>query len=65
MTGCFLAQGLSDSIAWGLRTSIDEDAGGVPILEALREYTARLDEALGKGAFRRFPWVDMQVLAAD
>jgi hypothetical protein len=50
---------------WYMRMSIDEDAGGVPVLKALREYTARLDEAFGRGAFRRFSRVDIQVLAAD
>jgi hypothetical protein len=42
--------------------SLDEDAGGVAVLNALRIYAARLDEAYGKNAFRRFSRADMQVL---
>ena len=47
---------------WYMRMSLDEDAGGVLVLDALRTYAARLDEAYGKNAFRRFSRVDMQVL---
>ena len=47
---------------WYMRMSFDDDAGGVPALNALRTYAARLDEAFGKNAFRRFSRADMQVL---
>jgi hypothetical protein len=47
---------------WYMRLSLDDDAGGVPVLDALRTYAARLDEAYGKNAFRRFSRADMQVL---
>jgi hypothetical protein len=47
---------------WYMRMSLDEDAGGVAVLEALRTYTSRLDEVYGKNAFRRFSRADMQVL---
>jgi hypothetical protein len=47
---------------WYMRMSLDEDAGGVPVLEALRTYATKLDEAYGKNAFRRFSRADMQVL---
>ena len=50
---------------WYLRMSFDDDAGGVPVLEALRTYTARLDEAYGKNAFRRFSRANMRVLSGD
>ena len=46
---------------WHLTMSFDEDAGGVPMLEALRAYTTKLDEAFGKNAFRRFSRADMGV----
>jgi hypothetical protein len=48
---------------WYMRMSFDEDAGSVPVLGALRTYAARLDEAYGKNAFRRFSRADMQVLS--
>jgi hypothetical protein len=47
---------------WYMKMSLDEDAGGVAVLNALRIYAARLDEAYGKNAFRRFSRADMQVL---
>ena len=47
---------------WYVKMSLDEDAGGVLVLEALRTYASRLDEAYGKNAFRRFSRADMQVL---
>jgi hypothetical protein len=47
---------------WYMTMSFDEDAGGVPAMNALRAYAARLDEAYGKNAFRRFSRADMQVL---
>jgi hypothetical protein len=46
---------------WTMTLTIDEDAGGVVALHALRGYSAKLAEAFGKGAFRRFSWADMQV----
>ena len=47
---------------WYMRMSLDDDAGGVPVLDALWTYAARLDGAYGKNAFRRFSRADMQVL---
>jgi hypothetical protein len=47
---------------WLIKISLDGEAGGSPALEALRFYTAALDEAYGKGAFRRFSRADMRVL---
>jgi hypothetical protein len=47
---------------WYMKMSLDEDAGGVTVLDALRAYAARLDEAYGKNAFRRFSRADMRVL---
>jgi hypothetical protein len=47
---------------WHVMMSLDDDAGGVPVLDALRTYAARLDEAYGKNAFRRFSRADMQVM---
>lgn len=50
---------------WYMRMSLDDDVGGVLVLDALRTYAARLDEAYGKNAFRRFSRADMQVLGSD
>jgi hypothetical protein len=50
---------------WIMTMAVDEEAGGARVLSALREYTARLDEAFGGGAFRRFSRVDMQILKGD
>jgi hypothetical protein len=47
---------------WYMTLSLDEDAGGVPVLNALRSYAANLDKVYGKNAFRRFSRADMQVL---
>ena len=47
---------------WYMKMSLDKDAGSVPVMNALRTYAARLDEAYGKNAFRRFSRADMQVL---
>jgi hypothetical protein len=47
---------------WYMTMSLDEDAGGTSVLDALRTYTAQLDDAYGKNAFRRFSRADMQVL---
>jgi hypothetical protein len=47
---------------WYMKMSLDENVGGVPLLEALRTYTSELNEAYGKNAFRRFSRADMQVL---
>jgi hypothetical protein len=48
---------------WLIRMSLAGEAGGSPALEALRNYAAALDEAYGKGAFRRFSRADMRVLS--
>jgi hypothetical protein len=48
---------------WLIRLTFGEQAGGVPVLEALRSYAASLDEQLDKGAFRRFSRADMRVLS--
>jgi hypothetical protein len=50
---------------WYMRMSLDDDVGGVLVLDALRTYAARLDEAYGKNAFRRFSRADMQVLDGE
>jgi hypothetical protein len=47
---------------WLVRMCFDEDAGSVPVLEALRQYAAKHGEAFGKGAFKRFARADMWVL---
>jgi hypothetical protein len=60
---------------WYMTMAFDEGAGGVSVLNALRTYTtkldeafgqnafsAKLDEAFGKNAFRRFSRADMQAL---
>ncbi len=47
---------------WFMEMSFDDDAGGVSVLEALRGYTARLNEEYGERAFRYFSKADMRVL---
>ena len=48
--------------AWKLIMSIDDQAGGGPVLGALQRYAVQLDEVYGKQAYRRFARVDMRVL---
>jgi len=48
--------------AWKLIMSIDDQAGGVPVLGALQRYAAQLDEVYGKQAYRRYARADMRVL---
>jgi hypothetical protein len=50
---------------WFMRMSFDDNVGGVSALEALRSYTAKLDERYGKRAFRYFSKADMRVLGKD
>ncbi len=50
---------------WLMRLSFDNDAGGVPALEALQSYTARLNEGYGHSAFRYFSKADMRVLSQE
>ena len=50
---------------WFMKMSFGDDAGGVPALEALRSYTAKLHEEYGKRAFRYFSSADMRVLSQD
>ena len=47
---------------WYLRLAFDDAVGGALALDALQTYAARLDEAYGKAAFRRFSRADMRVL---
>jgi hypothetical protein len=47
---------------WFIRLSFDGRAGGVPALEALQAYAARLDEWHDRNAFRYFSRADMRVL---
>jgi hypothetical protein len=47
---------------WFMKMSLDDDAGGVSALKALRSYTARLSEEYGERAFRYFSQADMRVL---
>jgi hypothetical protein len=48
--------------AWQLIMSIDDQAGGEPVLGALQSYAVQLDEVYGKQAYRRFAKADMRVL---
>lgn len=48
--------------AWKLIMSIDDQAGGELVLEALQRYAVQLDEVYGKQAYRRFARADMRVL---
>jgi hypothetical protein len=50
---------------WLIRLSFDEQAGGERALAALRNYATRLDEAYGKGAYRRFAQADMRSLREE
>jgi len=43
--------------------SLDEQAGGIAALKALKDYTAKLDEMYGDKALRYFKKVDMRPLA--
>jgi hypothetical protein len=47
---------------WDLRLSFSDQAGGPPVLKALITYVAKLDQAYGKQAFRRFSAADMRIL---
>jgi hypothetical protein len=47
---------------WYLKLSFEDAVGGALALDALQLYTAKLDEAYGKQAFRRFSRADMRVL---
>jgi len=47
---------------WFLKLSFGDDAGGVPALRALQNYTAKLNERYGGRAFRHFSAADMRVL---
>jgi hypothetical protein len=47
---------------WFMKMSFDDDAGGLSALEALRSYTAKLDEKYGERAFGYFSRADMRVL---
>jgi hypothetical protein len=48
---------------WYLKMSFTEKAGGTSALKALQRYSAKLNEAYGKKAFRYFQMADMRVLA--
>jgi hypothetical protein len=47
---------------WMLSLSFADDAGGANAMLALQSYTAKLDKAYGKQAFRYFTSADMRVL---
>jgi len=47
---------------WFIKMSFDNKAGGVSALQALKNYTARLEKEYGKQAFGYFKKADMQVL---
>lgn len=54
--------GRKGSPAWLITVSFDEQAGGTGCLTALQNYAARLDEAYGGSAYRRFAQADMRSL---
>jgi len=50
---------------WLMKMAFDDNAGGVSALEALKVYTAKLNEKYGKRAFRYFSKADMRVLGDE
>ena len=57
------ARGTLRRKGWLIRMALVDEAGGAPVLGALRTYAVKLDEEYGKGAFRRFSRADMRVLS--
>jgi hypothetical protein len=50
---------------WFVKLSLDREAGGLAVLNALKSYVTRLTEQYGKKAFRHFSSADMRVLGED
>lgn len=61
-TGWLTPKGALRRGGWALKLSFSDQAGGPPALKALVAYVAKLDQAYGQQAFRRFSAADMRIL---